>query len=212
LVAARAWLELEQHRAATPESPWPEFAAYGCFSCHHSLHDEFWRRQQPARATLGAPAWGSWALPICRELATQFIASPTTSTFSGSLDRLAALAARPGRARPGVAVHLGKTAGSLDTCLKGLASKPFDAPDVERLVGIINNPEAWQRVSTWDEAAQRYLALVPLLQSWQALDPSRAREQQALRRDIDRLLERLKFPEGYDSPRGFDPGPHLLWR
>ncbi len=63
LVSARAALELLRSRSVrvstlssslptalpghgSTSSPWPEFAEYGCFSCHHRLADEPWRRNR----------------------------------------------------------------------------------------------------------------------------------------------------------------------
>ena len=50
-------------------APWPEFAEYGCFSCHHGLADEPWRRNRPAAGmSPGVPAWGSWHFPLTAAL------------------------------------------------------------------------------------------------------------------------------------------------
>ena len=82
LVSAKAALELLGSRSARAlamvppalppalpgpvpaHSPWPEFAEYGCFSCHHSLAVEPWRRNRlPSGVPIGVPAWGSWYHP-----------------------------------------------------------------------------------------------------------------------------------------------------
>jgi len=205
LVTALLSLELLDSRARPGNSPWPEFAESGCFSCHHSLRDQEWRRQRPAGPARGAPAWGSWAMPMTRELANGFIADPAARRFSESLEQLTALMAKPLPERTIVASQSRKTAESLGGCLEVLAAKRFDAREVETLLDIVNRREAWELVSSWDEAVQRYLALVPLYQARLALAPDQAPALQPLRREIDGLLEKLKFPRGFDSPSGFDP-------
>src|SRR5262249_44082077 len=37
VVSAHAALELLAHRAEKTAKPWPEFAEYDCFACHHNL-------------------------------------------------------------------------------------------------------------------------------------------------------------------------------
>ena len=73
---------------------------------------------------------------------------------------------------------------------------------IGHLIEGLESEHAKARITDWDAAAQRYLALVPLYQTWLALgqppDPK-------LREHLDRLSKSLEFPPGYDSPRGFDP-------
>ncbi len=205
LATAQASLELLESRARPGNSSWPEFTEYGCFSCHHDLRDEKWRRQRPAGPARGAPAWGFWTMPMSRELANGFIADPAAGRFTESVDKLAALMAQTMTERTRIAAHSREAAEALGRCLEVLASKPFDAREVETLLGIVNRPGAWNRVSTWDEAVQRYLALVPLYQAKLALAPDQAPKLQSLRHEIDGLLEKLKFQPDFDSPSGFDP-------
>jgi hypothetical protein len=49
VVSAKAALDLLKYRA-DPEhgKPWPEFAEYGCFACHHNLQDQAGRRKPNA--------------------------------------------------------------------------------------------------------------------------------------------------------------------
>jgi hypothetical protein len=90
--------------------------------------------------------------------------------------------------------------------LDDVAAHGFDVATIEGLIDRIDNPQAWDHVASWDEAAGRYLALVPLYQSWLALDPNRTPKQMALRKRLAELLERLEFPKGFDSPLGFEAG------
>jgi hypothetical protein len=64
--SAEAALELLRHRAATTEAPWPEFAEYDCYACHHALSEPSWRQRPGGR---GAIPWGSWYFALPRALA-----------------------------------------------------------------------------------------------------------------------------------------------
>src|SRR5207245_468128 len=61
LVTARASLRLLRHRAESKgvDQPWPEFAEYNCFACHHDLRDRAWRRD-PARFGKRPPGSLAW--------------------------------------------------------------------------------------------------------------------------------------------------------
>jgi len=90
--------------------------------------------------------------------------------------------------------------------LPGLARARWGAREVERLIDALNQPEAWDRVTSWDEATLRYLALVPLRQAWAELAPTKKAEQDQLEAHLKQLRSQLTFPPGFDSPSGFDPG------
>jgi hypothetical protein len=98
-----------------------------------------------------------------------------------------------------------KVMPSLDRCLETLAARRLDADDVRRLIDDLDRPETWDRASSWDEAAQLYLALVALRQSWVALDPGRQADQDRLETRLESARCKLMFPTGFDSPRSFEP-------
>jgi hypothetical protein len=75
---------------------------------------------------------------------------------------------------------------------------------IEKLIDRIER-KPWDQVTSWDEAAQRYLALVPLYQSWRASSPSASPRQEASLKSLEERFKRLKFAEGFDSPRTFEP-------
>jgi hypothetical protein len=81
----------------------------------------------------------------------------------------------------------------------------MDGPAVERLINELNSPCAWQTVSGWDHAAQRYLGLVPLAEAWQRLDQNQRAKQAQLGVALRKLLEKIQFKDDLNSPRGFDP-------
>ena len=88
------------------------------------------------------------------------------------------------------------------------SSRFFNASGVEHLIDALNRREAWDHVTSWDEAAQRaILPLVPLNQTRGRWDTGRRADQRAaLSDELRARLKSLTFPKGFDSPRGFDPG------
>jgi hypothetical protein len=213
LVTLRASLELLSSRASAAgkrEIPWPEFTEYGCFSCHHSLRDDAWRRRaQPSGARIGRARWGSWTTPLFGVLVEQKRPAVDARSATESVESLAGLAAEMSKTVPDptTANRLAKTAADrVSRRASALAKTRFDAGEVEGLITAINRPEAWDRVESWDEAAQRYLALVPLRQAWTELAPARKADQDQLAARLEQVRARLIFPPGLDSPGGFEPG------
>lgn len=61
--SARSSLALLRQRALLSEKggPWPEFAEYNCFSCHHGLGGNWYRPHQGPG--FGQPDWSIWVFP-----------------------------------------------------------------------------------------------------------------------------------------------------
>jgi len=210
VATARAALELLRDRAGSRLDPWPEFSEYGCFSCHHSLRDEAWRRQRAtAGVPSGAPEWGSWPFTLSRELGETLDLGEDWKAFVVSLDQLKAEMVRLDSDRTRVIKQADQAASPLNRSLERLDSMSLNQRTIERLIQVIDGKEAWKGVNGWDQAAQRYLAIVPLRQALIRLDPGRRQAMQPLKTRLESLLRKLRFPEGLDSPRGFDPTP--LW-
>ena len=187
-------------------SPWPEFAEYGCFSCHHDLRDDAWRRQRPA-----GPAPQHFGLGLLDDADD---ARARKGVYRRSrrpaILRIHRPAHRPhGHTRPRANQRHKPCPQdrpkSLGRCLEVLASKPMDARRWRRswASSTVARPGNAFRAGT--RPSERYLALVPLYQARLALAPDQAPEIQSLRQEIDSLLEKLKFPPSFDSPDGFDP-------
>jgi hypothetical protein len=201
VVSAKAALDLlhdRAERARSDSSRWPEFAEYECFACHHDLRDN------PAiRADLrpGLPlVWGTWYYPMMATLAGQ---SPSAAhgTIKNTLDEIRT-AMSPGDPSPReVALKSNQAADALRQWLTDLQRERFDPEHVQSLISRIQPKRLGEPTRTdtgWDIEAQRYLALVPLRQSIQLQDPSRV---VISREEISKLVEHLRFPAGYDSPR-----------
>jgi hypothetical protein len=213
---ARASASVPQALPATsaPATPWPEFSEYGCFSCHHSLADEGWRRDERRSAVAaGSLSWGSWYLPVT----TAFLEHPascdreTAKDIRSVIQPIVDEMSRPVPDADVIEKLADRGALALERWIAALGNRAdsarlFDAATVEQLVDFFDRRVTWERVTNWDEAAQRYLALVPLRQAWVELAPGRKDEQDRLKTRLERVRSKLQFPEGFDSPKGFDPG------
>jgi hypothetical protein len=207
LATELASLELLYRRAADTKAPWPELSEYGCFSCHHDLRDEAWRRKpRNDGVALGAPRWGSWTLPLTEELIERLVAKPVAQPFTESLRLLSGEMARPVPDRDAVKRETREIFNSLRRCLMVLDAKRFEAGEIRRLIDLLKGPGARQLATGWDEAVRIYLALVALRQAWIELEPAAKSDQEELKASLETLRRHLDFPSGFDSPRGFDPG------
>jgi len=185
VVSAEQALELLAQRAK-PEnkSPWPEFAEYDCFACHHSL-GESWRQQRGYGSRLpGALPWGTWYFSMAEQLATE----------ARDTELVAALQ----KIRQDMEKPTPKYTASQDV-LQKLArfrtamGKQFNQ---ESLWNLLRNEQA--SCDSWDMAEQFFQAAC-------ALYPS----DQPLPMQLQELEEARAFARHFDSPKGFDPGSFL---
>ncbi len=204
--AALRLLKARAEKAKTHAAPWPEFTESGCFSCHHDLRDQAWRRlPRPAGddAMVGAPRWGSWLFSEIEGALTVTVDPSSAQTFSESLKKVRAL--MNGSSMPDAKAVAAAAQGAAEAarrCVDAMAGKRISADEVARLIARI---DTWAGVNGWDEATQRYLSLAALRQSWVELDPSRKADQDDLARKLEEIRKRLQFPDGLDSPGLFDP-------
>lgn len=224
--AARAWsigrlttleaaLDLLQSRSAAVEqaakskthapaaAPWPEFSEYDCFSCHHDLNGQTRRASRVAPETAaGAPRWGSWNLSTTDELLAEIAKASDSGRFHETKGRLAAEMTKPFPDATAVKRLSREVVLALGPPENALKSQRFDGDGVAQLIGRLDQGGAWDGDASWDEAAQRYLALVPLWQSWVELEPGRKGDQDRLEARLKILRGLLRFPKGFDSPKG----------
>jgi hypothetical protein len=196
VVSAQAALGLLASRARDQNKAWPEFAEYGCFSCHHSLQD---RRPPPARGRKpGALPWGTWYFAL---LPQQSAAGEVKSreVLEGLMSRLP-----PNREE--AAREAERSARALDGALAA-AEKPSDGQALAaRLATLAQEPAP----GNWDHATQLYLGLAAVYQALGDLDGT-YRERQPLRAAVQGIHDELDraFLRGresvYDSPRDYDP-------
>ena len=110
IITARASLDLLESRASRsiPDdstSPWPEFAEYSCFSCHHELVKDGWPSANASLAPRpGTLQWGTWYLPMAKSLPvglTGLDADDPASPLGSLRDLMARPIARRRRRSPG---------------------------------------------------------------------------------------------------------------
>ncbi len=216
LVSAQAALDLLRDRAEKAErvglaaekakdpAPWPEFTEFGCFSCHHDLRDDRWRRQPPALTSPpGRSKWGSWHYPLLASLA-EIGPKAEGEALRSALNNLRRLMDGPNPDPAEVAREAAATSGLLTAWIDKLSARDFDATLVDQLYARVADLQARGEVRSWDEATQRYLALVPLSQALQMLGSGATRTEDR-RRVLTGMLNDLKYPDGYDSPKSFNP-------
>src|SRR6516165_2986238 len=99
IVSAQAALELLSHRAKC--GPWPEFAEYDCFACHHSLSPITRTRGltppgSPSRKP-GDLVWGSWYFALTDSLPDrkQAAAAAQAALLSADLKSLRIILQKP---------------------------------------------------------------------------------------------------------------------
>ncbi len=214
ILTARASLDLLESRASRsiPDdstSPWPEFAEYSCFSCHHELVQQGWASANATQLPKpGSLQWGTWSLPMAKvlgPLGPGLDADESGSTF-GQLRELmsrpvpdAALVANRARA---ASDELGRLAESINGVRIGTG-------DVRNMLSAALKLDESSRPLDWDGAARRYLAIVALDKALADSDPSAPGrpDQSALGRlykDLDLPLQVDRRGGIFDSPYRFD--------
>ena len=183
IVSAQAALKLLSHRANANSGPWPEFAEYDCFACHHSLASPSWRQSAiPVGRKLGNLRWGSWYFALTDSLAGE----------SAELKSLRTILQRPNPDRQQAAAAAQAVLLKLKGFHAQLAGAKKDLDDLplncKRLCALVkeNRDEAG-----WDGAEQVYLALHALNQS--AANP-------AVAAVLQELTTLRAFPLCFDSP------------
>jgi hypothetical protein len=195
VVAAEAALALLRHRAqgaGAAEAPWPEFAEYDCYACHHDLAGPAgWRqRRGPSPLPPGALPWGGGPFTAVRLLC------PADGPEAAALDTLARTMA--GLPAPAIAVaEAQKVTAALTPLGRRVATLRFDAAAVRDLRRRVLRDGRALATRDWDGAVQTYFALAALAAGGAAGPGREGRE--ALRE----FGELLAFPPGYASPKTF---------
>jgi hypothetical protein len=181
IVSAQAALELLSYRAIS--EPWPEFAEYDCFACHHSLASPNWRQSwKPVGRKPGDLAWGSWYFALTDALAGESVELKSLRTILQKPN--------PDRQHAAAAAHAALLKlKNFHTQLAGAKKDLDDLPlDRKRLLALVKESRA---EAGWDGAEQMYLALHALNQS--QADPGVAAV-------LQELSPMRAFPPGFDSP------------
>jgi hypothetical protein len=213
---ARAWavgqaasastaMRLLSSRALDREQPWPEFAEYDCYSCHHQLYGSGTTRGEERNdATPGLPVWGTWYL----SMASVF---DEDATHAKALDEIRRLMQHPASDRNELAQAADRAARQFDGLANRLTTDNYSPAAVLRILDRLKDVATQAAGSHWDGQAQLYLALVAL---HYARHDSQGRPppDDALTQSLRRTREELMFPiiannaqrRQFDSPRGLN--------
>jgi hypothetical protein len=197
VLSAQAALKLLAGRAEDKPRPWPEFAEYDCFACHHDLQTKSWRQKRAAgQRAPGLLPWGTWyfsalALASDSEAATSDLANLRREMERTSPDRQE------------VSRHAREAVARLQGVLERANKTSYDQAFIRKLRdALANRPEGQGDDPSWDGAVQLYLARAALYAALgESGTPPSPSEQSVLK-----LLRReLEYPPGYDSPLKFNP-------
>lgn len=220
--SAAAALKLLAYRAGEDrKKPWPEFAEYDCYSCHHQLYgpreqERLAEKKEAATKNiagqgvaadgqrLGLPVWGTWYFSLVNAV------PESTGDVAKTLGGIDRLMQSPGANRRQVAGAAREAGGRFDAWAKGLAGEQALPLSVPELLGRLKQ-EAPRVSDRWDGAAQLYLALVALHYARHGAQPPPANDPltHSLRETRDRLMFPLAGARRFDSPRDLDPAAAL---
>lgn len=193
IAQAEAAVRLVGDRAARAH-PWPEFAEFDCFACHHDLRNERFRLgKDPGGGRLGQPGWRTWDFAMLMPLA----AAQDVQSHQ-SLEQLMNVMHDGLAADPATAKELAAGADkSLKRWLDEFASRSEGANSAEsteilrRLLAGLTPEDGRRLAANWDSATQLFRAAAALAD----VQPTPERE-----RALGELLTLLSYPEDRDSP------------
>jgi hypothetical protein len=206
LVSAKAAVELQAERAAPkPGRPWPEFAEYDCFACHHQLQGKSWRQENGAvDRKPGSLPWGTWYAAALPDLA--FLSDgPTEKNAAEAIQELQKII--EGKVVPNRLAVTGaakKSAGLLGELIDRYQEVHFSSEKTAKLFAHVATAGAKHSLYSWDEAAQAYLGLAALHQGWKELNHPTSPPSQ-LKAEMKSLFHLMQFP-GSPNPLN-SPGP-----
>jgi hypothetical protein len=204
VASAQTALDLLSRRAADASKPWPEFAEYNCYACHHELRSKSWRHKPDhyLGRLPGALPWGTWFTPMLRHAAEGAVSSSEVKGLEQLLCEIGQEMQKPLPDRGEVARRARSLTGRLNQMLADVEKARYEPVSLQRLYQAIDRERPALKEG-WDGATQRFLALAALYHGLVDLDP--ARRDTALRDSLKATAKELAFPPGFDSPREFSP-------
>jgi len=191
VLCGQAALRLLAFRAQQAKTaPWPEFAEYDCFACHHDLGQPSWRQKGYGKRPPGALPWSDWYVGMPRLLAGN------GSVVAKQLEELRKEMEMPLPNAEAVAKRAFGLAGPLDK-LRDRVMMKFDPKDLRDLLWPFSKEQPETARMNWDTGEQVYLALWVMSQK-----PGDPKFLQALRA-IDGAPRGLV--KGFESPKLFQP-------
>jgi Cytochrome c554 and c-prime len=210
LLSAKASLDLLESRAArslpdNSTSPWPEFAEYSCFSCHHELVKDGWPSANIAPTSkAGSLQWGTWYSPMTKVLlpvAPGLNLEAPDSSYSllkAEMTRSLPDAALVVRRAHAASEELGRLAQSLN---RG----QIRPSEIRPMLEAARNSENEEQPLDWDRAARQYLAIVAFDKALGELEPGRASPLPRFR--LEALLKDLDLPRQVEGRKGLFDSP-----
>jgi hypothetical protein len=193
--------------AAEPKltAPWPEFAEFDCFACHHDLASPSPRQDRgygnPKRKA-GSFLPNRWYLSGLDEAFAAFALPKLAETGQQKAELLASLArpAPPAAEVAQKAAALGKTIGEMRSALEAGPPEADVTKARDHLLRPLKERSLPRDQLTWDDVAQIYLARVAALGGGQD-------------GDSEELYKALQFAPNLNSPHDrFPPWPTLQAR
>jgi hypothetical protein len=191
---------------------WPELSEYDCFACHHDIKSSSWRRKlvysnDSADDALrrkrppGALPWGTWYFSLVSErlISKDGLGAVEFADASGGVRKVMETHAAD-------AERVSSPATELATGLKCVAERLSDQPiSLAAINRSLHELKRLPPADSWDEAAQRYLALVALINSHShmATDADRLDYEQ-INDTLKAIRKDLQFNTDFRSPSHFD--------
>jgi hypothetical protein len=197
-LTAQAAMHLLAARASDKALPWPEFADYDCYACHHQLQNKNWRQERDfGKRKPGTLPWNDWyASPLAYRL------HPGKNDAEMLLGQIATLKAimekSPTPDRSAVRQQAQAVAQALEAWAGKFEAARYGSKDVAGFVRQIAEQGARKSAGSWDDATQRYLALAALYHAWRAGAEAAPPD---LREPLRGLRQILLFPPAVDSPQ-----------
>jgi hypothetical protein len=183
---------------ANRSDPWPEFAEFNCFACHHNLQPESWRQTAPHYFTgrkPGALPWQTlWPVTQPKQLSSltgypQVV--PAADAMTALLNTFAPT--RPPRSAE-TAAAAAQASYHLTAVRQAFAAPTAKVSPVPIFRAASNDLER----TGWDEAGQVFQGLA-------ALERSRSHPDHGIDTRFDSLRERLLLPFSTTGPRFNSP-------
>lgn len=193
VVALRQGLELLAERAAS-DGPWPEFSELSCSSCHHTVGNGAWRRQEGWAYHDGLPPWSPARWAVTRHLLDE-IAADAGKDLDGRLAELAKKV-RSMSDRQGVAELARAIAKELGKPLAKADDARWTRDRAESLIARLTGDRLY--VLQADEASARQVALALQSLSGFLVESGGLRLGDPRIDAVDGLFEQLDEP-GWDA-------------
>lgn len=207
-LTSEAALALLATRASDKALPWPEFAEYDCYACHHQLQNQNWRQKRDfTKRKPGALAWNDWyASALPQEISP---AGPRSQDLREKIARLKAVmegSVVPDRDEVRKQAQAAATAQASWAGVCGAENYP--PKEMAVLLRALASTGANEEAGSWEAAAQRYLAVVALYQAWRDARGNAAPAPE-LRDALVGIRKLLQFAPQSQSPEP-DYTPRLL--